>query len=551
MKAVQGVALASALIHVLTGAPARAGLDPAVKCEALKLSAAGKKAGAALKCHSKDRIKGGQLTICMGKAGDKFGAAFAKAESQVACSEPGDAASVEAQVDAFVADIASDLPSGVDGAKCASKKLAAAGKKAQALFKALSKDTKKADAEKFSDTFGKAQAKLQKAFDKAEAKLACETGDDSVAVRLDIDTFVEDVVDAYGACPQQLLYGNEGNRLRRYDLDTVDVGPLVEDILIERASVDPVNGRDVNGEICVVPDGSGDLVMGEDTGQPSPPAGWGVFDSTGTQVGKQTPTYFSSQPEPFGCEFDSSGRLFTSSIGDQPAGFNGQLIMWFPPFDEFPGAPGAYPATDDSSTNFCKIATDINVSGTVAVDELDRVYVASSAGFHVRRYSPPFPTAPTPAGGCGLTDGQGSPVADTVNEETFVSDPANVPTPSGIVRAPNGNWYISSVLTGVIAEYDDAGNFVRRVLEPPAGGPGTLPLSVGHPQGLAVDCRTSLYYADLALVNNGGSIGPGPGGTVRKIRFDLGGTPYDPVVVKGDLAFPDGLGILDGDLETP
>ncbi|MFQ5667289.1 MAG: hypothetical protein ACE5I7_12775, partial [Candidatus Binatia bacterium] len=149
----------------------------------------------------------------------------------------------------------------------------------------------------------------------------------------------------------ELLYSPEGNRLRRFDIDTIKQPPLVEDILIERASLDP-NGRDINGQICLVPDGSGRFVAGEDTGQPRPPAGWGVFDADGTQVGKLTATYLTglpdatSQPEPFGCAFDGRGRLFTTEVGNQASGpFNGQLIMWFPPYDRFPGPPGAFPDT--------------------------------------------------------------------------------------------------------------------------------------------------------------------------------------------------------------
>ena len=75
----------------------------------------------------------------------------------------------------------------------------------------------------------------------------------------------------------ELLAVSEGNRLRRLDIDTLERPPLVEDVLIERASLDPLNGRDVNGMLCLLPDGSGRFVMGEDTGQPSPPPGWGVI----------------------------------------------------------------------------------------------------------------------------------------------------------------------------------------------------------------------------------------------------------------------------------
>jgi hypothetical protein len=416
-------------------------------------------------------------------------------------------------------------------------------------MKAFGKNIKKPNAAKLATDVSKAESKYTKAFTKAEAKDGCPTSGDAEIMEFKVNALVTDVVAASRACDEPvLLYGPEGNRLRRYDIDTIDNPPLVEDILIERASL---GGLDINGQVCPLPDGSGRFVAGEDTGQPTPPAGWGVFDPDGTQVGKLTATYFTAGPEPFGCGFDPQGRLFTTEVGDQGIGTsNGQLIMWFPPYDEFPGPPGAYPGTNEPSTNFCKIATDIGTASSVAVDEQGRVYVASPGSFRVLRYLPPFPTSLDPGGGCEASDGLGSPMAESVTVETFVSDPFNVTTPTGIARARNGNWFIASVLTGVIGEYYPNGTFVRRVLSPPPGE-SELPLSTGHPQGLAVDCEGHLYYADMDLSSNGGGIGPGPDGKVRRISFDAAGNPQLPVTIKDGLNFPDGLGILPGDLEGP
>jgi hypothetical protein len=348
------------------------------------------------------------------------------------------------------------------------------------------------------------------------------------------------------ACDGEVLYSAEGNRLRRFDIDSVLAGPLVEDVLIPSAD-DDIAGRDINGQICPLGDGSGRFVAGEDTDQPHPPPGWGVFEADGTQVGKLTATYFTSGAEPFGCAVDADGRLFTSEVGNQAAGdFNGQLILWFPPYDRFPGPPGAYPATDEPSTNFCKLAVDVGTAGSVAVDERGNVYVASARGFQVLRFAPPFPTGPDAGGGCGATDGLGSPFASSVQRSVFADA---VTTASGIVRAQSGTWFLGSVFTGTIGEYDAGGTLLRTVLQP-ASGETTYPLSVGHPQGLARDCHGNLYYADLALVVSGGGIGPGPNGTVRRIGFDVCGEPEPPVVVRDGLAFPDGLGIFPGDLAT-
>jgi len=540
-------------VCVAMAVPAAAGLDPTTKCTALKLAAAGKKAAAALKCNAVALKKGTALdAACVAGADVAFTAAFAKAEKNVTCAEPGDAATIGGLVDSFVGDVVAALPPGVDGARCASSKLSASGKKAASLLKSVSKNTKKPDETKFIAGFTKAQGKFAKSFAKAESKPPCQTTGDAASIRLAIDDLVETVVGVEPpACPPQILWGNEGNRLRRYDLDTIDGGPLVEEIFIENADLDPVHGRDVNGQICHFPDGSGRFVLGEDTGQPSPPPGWGVFDASGTQIGKLTATYYPVQGDPYGCAFDADGHLFTSEIGEPQFGAsNGQLIMWFPPYDVFPGDPAPFP-NDSPSTNFCKIASDIGTAGAVAVDELGRVYVASSRGPYVLRFSPPFPTGPDALGGCGGVDSLGSPVADSVQREVFIADTVNVGTPSGIVRAPNGNWYVSSVLTGVIAEYDPDGTFVRRVLEPPPGEE-SLPLSTGHPQGMAVACQGALYYADLALIATGGSeIDAGPNGTVRRITFDLAGNGRDPDLIRDGLQFPDAAAVTDGDLENP
>jgi polyvinyl alcohol dehydrogenase (cytochrome) len=354
------------------------------------------------------------------------------------------------------------------------------------------------------------------------------------------------------ADPGFLLYNTEGNRLRRFDIDTIGTGALEEDILVDRASASEDSGadpagsfRDMNGMICLFPDGSGRFVNGEDTGQPSPPPGWGVFLPDGEQVGKLTATYFVAQAEPFGCAFAPDGTLFTTEVGTQGFGTpNGQLIMWFPPYDRFPGPPGAYPDTDERSTNFCKIATDIGTAGGVAVDRQGRVYVAGSSSLSVFRFSPPFPTSPDAAGGCGATDALGSPMAAAVSRDTFIP-PTGLTTFSGLAFAPNGNLYAASVFTGDIFEYDLTGNFVRMILDPPEELP---PVSTGNPQGLAVDAAGTLYYADLDLVGSLPDVGPGPNGKVRRIRFDSSNDPLPPEIVREDLSFPDGVSVFPGEL---
>ena len=357
------------------------------------------------------------------------------------------------------------------------------------------------------------------------------------------------------AARAELLYVSEGNNLRRIDLATVDEAEPRSEIFIQHASrdeggsasrTDHPRRRDVNGMICALPDGSGGFVAGEDTGQPSPPPGWGVFSADGVQRGKLTATYFVEQGEPYGCAFDAAGVLFTGELGNVGFGTpRGQLIRWFPPYDRFPGPPGAYPAADAASDHFCKIAIDIGNAGGVVVDHAGRVYVASAGRGAILRFSPPFPTGPDAAGGCGERDPSGAPLASAVQREVFYR---GARTFSGLAMSPGGNLYAASVFTGEILEIALDGSLVRKVLDPDGLVP---PFETGNPMGLAVDGRGDLYYADLDLTWDFPSIAPGPDGKVRRIRFGGGGEPLPPQTILRGLAFPDGLGVLPGSLAAP
>lgn len=366
-----------------------------------------------------------------------------------------------------------------------------------------------------------------------------------------------------------LVYGTEGNRLRRYDVDSIGSRRLVEEVLVERASAGEFGspsgpGRDVNGQICFFPDGSGRFVAGEDTDQPNPRAGWGIFDARGRQIGKLTATYQIAGAEPHGCAFDpASGTLFTSSVGQQGFGTRtGQLIQWFPPYQGYPGAPGEYPDQDPTSDNFCKLAVDLGTAGSVVVDAMGRVIVAASSGLTTHRFNPPFPTAPNAAGGCGDSDSQGSPLVDAsitsrpagqppFRENGFLHGDANLFTPSGLAIGPEGTLFASSVLNGYVSEFDlETGAFLRPIVTP---GPLTsLPPTYGSPQGLAVAPDGTLYYADLNLtgdLSDPGTIGPGSDGKVWRVRFDGNGDPMTPEIVREGLAFPDGVSVQPGDLQ--
>ncbi len=320
--------------------------------------------------------------------------------------------------------------------------------------------------------------------------------------------------------------------------------------MIRNHDDDPQNGLDINAQICFFPDGSNRFIAGEDTGQPNPPQGWGIFQLRGKQVGKLsakqvgklTPTYQPStdNAENYGCGFLSDGRVLTTDIGNQASGpGDGQLIVWFAPFNS-------------RKVRYCKIDVGIATAGAILVDKQDHVYVPSArpgtsesgtSESGVYRYSGSFPTSDNAKGGCGGKDSTGAPMATSVKKELFISVDNGLGSPIAIVRAPKNGFYASSVITGIINEYSANGQYVRSVLQPPAGETlGERTFSTGTPLGLGVGPDGTLYYADIGITVTSSGIGPGPEGTVRRIRF-VNGEPQPPELMGGGLQYPDGIGV--------
>lgn len=372
------------------------------------------------------------------------------------------------------------------------------------------------------------------------------------------------------ALPERtLVFGAEENRLRAFDAATGE-----GQVVIPSHADDPVGGRDINAQVCFTElDGTHYFIAGEDTGQSGEgEPGWGFFELHGEEIGelsatqqaKLVPTWSgsSSNPENYGCGFLDDGRLLTSDVGDQlpHEEASGQLIVWFP------DAGGGF--TDDpddvsEDTNYCKVDTTLGTAGGVWVDG-GWVYVASNrpgpgAPGGVYRY--PVEGLPVSRSGdtCRLPDGSDYRYdADATSEglvdrELWLPNDAFVLTPSALVpsgRTWNGfpTWYVSSVFTGVVAEYADTGLarvHVRNVVEPPGGLPvgqaDDLPGNdAGTPFGVGVTPEGDLWYADLGIQGSGPVAGHG---SFQRVRFDADGEPVRHVVLDG-LTYPDGIGIV-------
>ncbi len=357
--------------------------------------------------------------------------------------------------------------------------------------------------------------------------------------------------------PAPIVFSGQGNDLLAYATD----GSGDSQVLFTNKEDDPETGRDINAQICFFPDDPSQFIAGEDTNQPDPLQGWGIFEVDGetvgdlaaTQVGKLTPTYQGSgdNAENYGCGFLSDGRVLTTDVGNQANGDgDGQLIVWFPPFTGGEYVDGADNAGFDDVA-FCKVDIGIATAGGIYVDGDDNVYLGSARPptSGVLRYSGDWPTGPDAAGGCGRTDGTGAPLVDdgAVTREVFIpAGPHGLSTPHSVAPAPDGGFYVSSVITGVINEYDAEGAFVRTVLEPPAGEElGPEPFSTGTPLGIGVAPDGTLYYADIGVVADPvNGFGPGEDtGSVRSITF-VDGEPQPPETLDDGLAFPDGIGVF-------
>ena len=166
------------------------------KCTSKRLDAAGKKAGARAKCHSKAVAKGdaSTLTACLAATETQFAAAYASAGGANDCRTTADAATIEGKVDAFVTDVADALVAGATAAsKCTSKELAAAGKKTGAKAKCHAKAVAKNDPSGLPACLGAADTKFDAAYLKAMAVGGCLTVTDAATVEGKVDAFMADL----------------------------------------------------------------------------------------------------------------------------------------------------------------------------------------------------------------------------------------------------------------------------------------------------------------------------------------------------------------------
>jgi hypothetical protein len=165
------------------------------KCTGDKIKAACKKASCKAALEAKQAGYGGTLDPArMAKCEATFSTSFAKSEAKGGCTTTGDAAVIEAKVDAFVLDLDMELDvlTGTNPNKCEGTKLKAAAQKASCK---CSLEAKQAATGGIIDPakVAKCEATFSKSFAKSEAKGGCNTTADAAAIEGKVDAFVTDV----------------------------------------------------------------------------------------------------------------------------------------------------------------------------------------------------------------------------------------------------------------------------------------------------------------------------------------------------------------------
>lgn len=143
------------------------------QCAAAKLGATGEAIDALLECRAKAVAKGGPLDAdCVERANDRLTADFDKAERADTCRAPGDALTLQGQIDALVTAIASDL-GGPGPSQCTREKLRAAGRKAEMLHDCFARATAIGLLSGDLRCLERAETQFLKAFGQAETKGDC------------------------------------------------------------------------------------------------------------------------------------------------------------------------------------------------------------------------------------------------------------------------------------------------------------------------------------------------------------------------------------------
>ena len=287
--------------------------------------------------------------------------------------------------------------------------------------------------------------------------------------------------------------------MRRIDVDTIGTGALAEDVLVERRAATRSRARRQRRDLPAA-GRAGRVRRGRGHRAAEPAAGLGRVRRR-RHAGRQAHRDVQRRRRRAArlrvrARRHAVHRARSGSRGSAPRTASSSSGSRRTPAS--PARPARTRTRTTISTNFCKLATDLGTAGRVAADAQGRIYVAESSGLRIDRFSPPFPTGPNAAGGCGRRRRD-----RRAARRLRCSARCSRPRPQGML----------DVLR--VSRSRRTATSTRRACSP-AGSPSTTstgtscgcssrrrdtspPIPTGNPQGIAVGADGTVYYADLDL----------------------------------------------------
>jgi len=273
----------------------------------------------------------------------------------------------------------------------------------------------------------------------------------------------------------------------------------------------------------------------------SSPGGDSPPDTHGIYNGQQTYT---------GCAVDSQHNVFGADIataqGQVPIPSSGRLVEWFAP--KYTSYCVLYGPTTGGvdGTHHTDGSGGLIQPGMMATDSNDNLYVPQGGGANgvppgnVTEFS--HSSFPTSASEC--PDGI-YPRANIKSSVFIQSTGSLLPVPQGIAKDPKCNCWAVSTLYGSpsIAWFNDQGQY----LSTHPSIPGELLSDFGHsatgynPFGIAFAPDGTLYFVDIHVLCQGTGLtncGASNQGRLMRVTFVPNGTPSAPVTLASGMDFP-------------
>jgi hypothetical protein len=344
---------------------------------------------------------------------------------------------------------------------------------------------------------------------------------------------------------------------------------------------------DLNGQVCLMNDGTGRWVGGSDPtnqsqhnpgGPPTYPFKQPAISEemndvngnfTGTTMyvpgpyrmapglpGEDSPPdptgIYNGQATYTGCAVDAHHNVFASDIGTAQGSFpiptDGRLIEWFAP--SYTSSCVLYgPTNGGLGTNHDDGTGGLAQPGMMTTLPNGNLVVpqagSPTGGFPGNVLEFDHSSFPSSAAQC--PDGV-YPRADVSDSVFFQGSTSNLPVPMGVAHDPScGCYAISSIFGGgstddVVKWFTDAGRPVSR-----PGVPGESLSNFGtdpdgfNPFGMAFAPDGTLFFIDIHVTCTGGLANCGPQdfhGRLMKVTFGNGKVPSAPTTVSDHFAFP-------------